>query len=277
MDAEKDDGAEQTQALDALLLAPVVSEAAAPDLVRDRAAARDGAAGGARGLARRRRGRRRATAGSCSSTRSPRSCSVTRARAARAARPDAVARARARSLHPQHGAVFRHRASAAVLHRGLGAAARRLGVRRRDELGDRRDQRGPAAARDRARHLRAARRPPPRLRAVAAMGGRALAGADLADLAGEAVERLRSSLPVARRRGRDSRGGVAARVVRTGCPRRGSGLRSAPAMSCSSRPRAALDRRGAELRARGREHARDRARPGSATRSGCATRRCTTR
>jgi len=36
-----------------------------------------------------------------------------------------------------------------------------------------------------------------RLRAVAAMGGRALAGADPADLAGEAIERLRKLLPVA--------------------------------------------------------------------------------
>jgi diguanylate cyclase (GGDEF)-like protein/PAS domain S-box-containing protein len=36
MDADRDDGGEQAQALDALLLAPVVSEAAAPDLVRDR-------------------------------------------------------------------------------------------------------------------------------------------------------------------------------------------------------------------------------------------------
>jgi len=34
------------------------------------------------------------------------------------------------------------------------------------------------------------------LRAVATMGGRALAGADPADLAGEAIERLRKLLPV---------------------------------------------------------------------------------
>src|SRR5436309_3127291 len=36
MDADRDDGVEQAQALDALLLAPVISEAAAPDLVRHR-------------------------------------------------------------------------------------------------------------------------------------------------------------------------------------------------------------------------------------------------
>src|SRR5437763_5704747 len=36
MDADRDDGVENVEALDALLLAPVISEAAAPDLVRDR-------------------------------------------------------------------------------------------------------------------------------------------------------------------------------------------------------------------------------------------------
>src|SRR4051812_6521110 len=43
MDADRDDGFEQAQALDALLLAPVVSEAAAPDLVRDRLRRRESA------------------------------------------------------------------------------------------------------------------------------------------------------------------------------------------------------------------------------------------
>ena len=43
----------------------------------------------------------------------------------------------------QHTAVLRYRASVAVLHRGLGAAAAWLGVRRRDELGDRETIGGP--------------------------------------------------------------------------------------------------------------------------------------
>ena len=61
------------------------------------------------------------------------------------------------ALHAQHAALLRDRASAAVHDPRRRPAPRRHRVRGRDELGDRRDRGGPAAARDRARHDRAPR------------------------------------------------------------------------------------------------------------------------
>ena len=73
-----------------------------------------------------------------------------------------------------------------------------------------------------------------RLRAVAAMGERALAGADPADLAAEAVELMRTTLPIAGAEVRLADGAALASdgpTTEAAC-----GCRSAPATSCSSRP-----------------------------------------
>ena len=77
--------------------------------------------------------------------------------AAGPARAGAVARAPARALHAQHGALLRDRPSAALHDPRRRAAPRRQRVRGRDELGDRRDRGRAAAAGDRARHDRAPR------------------------------------------------------------------------------------------------------------------------
>ena len=107
---------EQAQALDALLLAPVVSEAAAPEMVRDRLRRREAALRAVlEGLPDATVAASAATAGSCSSTPAPRSCSAT-ARDELLGQPVSMlwAERRARALHAQHGALLRHRAPAAV-------------------------------------------------------------------------------------------------------------------------------------------------------------------
>ena len=77
--------------------------------------------------------------------------------AARPADRDAVARARARALQAQPRPLLRARAPAALHRARLRAAQGRQRVRRRDELGHRRQRRGPAAAGHRPQHLRPAR------------------------------------------------------------------------------------------------------------------------
>ena len=97
--------------------------------------------------------------------------------------------------------------------------------------------------------------------AVAALGERALAGADVGDLAAEAVERLRETLPLVR--AVISRDGARARLLRElgraaaelRDPHRRGGLRRA-----LRRRRGRAQRRPGELPARDRERARDRAR-----------------
>ena len=97
-----------------------------------------------------------------------------------------------------------------------------------------------------------------RLRAVAAMGERALAGADPADLAGEAIERLRKLLPVTAAEVRLADGSSLASYG----PDPEAGLRFAIGTGDELlvAPARALAAGGAELRSRGRAHARHRAR-----------------
>ena len=116
------------------------------------------------------------------------------------------------------------------------------------------------------------------LAAVAALGERALSGADVCDLAEEAVERMRETLPLRH-----------VVVHRTACrwpdgastARARCASRSAPATWCSARSGVVgerrLRRRRGELPARRRERARDRDGRACAARSGCATRRSTIR
>ena len=180
--------------------------------------------------------------------------------AGRAAGRDAVGRAHARALHAQHAALLRDRAPAALHRRGLGAAARRHGVHRRDELGDRATtERGAAAARHRPRHLRAARGARRALRALAAMGERALAGAEPDELAARRVQL--DPRPAAGRRARRCASRRRARSPAR-ASRRGDALRL-PIGTGDELARGAVaraHRRGDEHRPRGREHARGRAR-----------------
>ena len=114
-----------------------------------------------------------------------------------------------------------------------------------------------------------------RLRAVAAMGGRALAGADPADLAGEAIERLTKLLPVTCAEVRLADGSSLASYGHD--PDSGTAARDRrPAMSCSSRRRAPSRKRNRASFERSRTRSRPRWR-GCATRSACGTRRCTIR
>ena len=198
---------------------------------------------------------------------------------------DPVAGARARSLHAQHGALLRDRASAAVHDPRGRPAPRRHRVRRRDELGDRRDRGGAAAARDRARHDRAPRGDgapaapvAPAGGAVAALGERALSGADVCDLAQEAVERMRETLP-RRARGRDAGWRAAGRLGRARRGRaavRDSHRRGGVRRHLRGRRWRAW-RRGGELPARRSRTCSQPRWAGCAARSGCATTRSTTR
>ena len=144
-----------------------------------------------------RRSPRARTAASSSPTRWPASCSATRPRSWSPPRAGAVARARARALPAQHAALLRHRASAALLDRGVGAAADGSEFVGEMSWGIVETAMGPlllAIGRD-VSERRASER---RLRAVAAIGERALAGAGLHELATDAVEQLRHTLPLAR-------------------------------------------------------------------------------
>ena len=177
---------------------------------------------------------RLATAGSCSSTPSPSSCSATPVRIS-FGQPvaDPVARAAASSATPAiMRAVFRHRASPAVLDRGLWAAARRLRVRRRDELGDRRDHARAAAARDRPRHLRAARRRSARCGRSRRWGSARSPGADPAVLAGRGGRAAPDH--AARRRRRGAPGAAVVPLASYGPSTRG-----VPALADRDRRRAA--------------------------------------
>ncbi len=112
--------------------------------------------------------------------------------------------------------------------------------------------------------------------AVAALGERALSGADVADLAVEAVERMRETLDARARRGAPRR--RAARDVGQR-RRRGAALRDRVRRRGVRRD---LRRRGARATTRRTSCARSRTcsrrRSGAcAARSGCATTRCTTR
>ena len=171
---------------------------------------------------------------------------------------DAVARARARALHAQHGALLRSRAPAALHDARLRAAPRRHRVRRRDELGDRRDRGRAAAAGDRARHHRAPRgeraaAPPVAQQARGRRAGRARA----ARRRRRATSPARRSSACARRcrrarverldgAGRDRRLGRGERSAgRAGVPMphaatrvHGGSSRSAPATRSSARSRA---------------------------------------
>ena len=117
---------------------------------------------------------------------------------------DAVAGARARALPPQPRALLRARAPAALHRARLRPAQGRHRVHRRDELGHRRQRRGPAAARDRPQHLRAARdrgatAPPVRAAGGGRRARRARAARGRAGRAGqEAAERVREVLGVER-------------------------------------------------------------------------------
>ena len=75
-----------------------------------------------------------------------------------------------------------------------------------------------------------------RLRAVAAMGERALAGADPAVLAAEAIELMQTTLPIAGAEVRLADGSALATYGPA--PEAGRSSRSAPATSCSSSPSA---------------------------------------
>ena len=114
-----------------------------------------------------------------------------------------------------------------------------------------------------------------RLRAVSALGERALAGAPLEELAADAVEQLRLTLPLERaelRAGR--RRGARLRRSRRAAPRSGSS--SVPRTSSSPGSRARSTTTGGPSCARWPASSAPRW-CGCAARSGCATRRCTTR
>ena len=206
-------------------------------------------------------------------------------RAARQAGAGPLARAAARALHAQHGAVLRDRPPAALHDPRRRPAPRRQRVRRRDELGDRRDRGRAAAARDRARHDRAPRRDARGCSASRAsrpasraLGERALAGrrrrrprrrggrADARDAAA-AARRDRSA--TARRWPPGATGGEPTLrfEIRTGeevfgeiCASSRASSARTRRTSCAASPTCWRPRWG-----------------GCAARSRCATRRCTTR
>src|SRR3954453_17111987 len=203
MDADRHDGVEQAEALDALLLAPVVSEAAAPDLARDRL-------------------RRRETA----------------LRAVLEGLPDATVAASADGLivfvNARAEELFGYRSADLVARpvsmlwaeRVRGRSMRNMRLYFATEhplrfstnvLGVRSDgsefvgemswgivetEAGPlllAIGRDMTAHREAlsrVQRQSKQVAAVAALGERALAGADVGDLAAEAVEKLRETMPL---------------------------------------------------------------------------------
>ena len=225
---------------------------------------------------------------------------------------DAVARARARALRAQHRAVLPARAPAALLRARLRAAPRRLGVHRRDELGDRRRTTTGRCCWPSGATSPSAWRPSgacagsPRSRPRSPRSGeRALRGVAPGDLAREAAERVGMALSAERvlivepprRRRRDA--GRARRVGRGRGPAgRAGGRAGRDARAGAGRGRRRLERRdphgrGGVRRDHGLRHARRRrssARSSSrsptcsprptracARSSASATRRCTTR